>query len=98
MAFFRGGPNGQGAHDDLAKEIGAAGADFAREHMRWEDIEAFQFRQLLEYGRLWNADREGEVLPTSRYSEEALVLTVSIVLPADMDFRLEVEDYEPYWL
>lgn len=74
MAFFRGGPSGENAHDDLAREIAMAGKAWARKHMRWEDIEAYTFRQFLEYGRLYNADRE------------------------DMDFVLEVADYEPVWV
>ncbi|KAK9897476.1 glycosyltransferase family 90 protein [Cystobasidium minutum MCA 4210] len=59
MAFFRGGPNGENGHDHLAREIAMAGKAWAKEHMRWEDIEAYTFRQFLEYGRLYNADREG---------------------------------------
>lgn len=73
MAFFRGGPSGENAHDDLAYEIAMAGKSWAKKYMRWEDIEAYTFRQYLEYGRLYNADRE------------------------DMDFILEVPDYEPVW-
>lgn len=61
LAFFRGSPkDGAHGHDDLAREIGRQGREFARTHMRYADIEAFTFRQMLEYGRLYNADREGE--------------------------------------
>lgn len=60
MAFFRGGPNGENGHDDLARDIAMAGKAWAKQHMRWEDIEAYTFRQYLEYGRLYNADRDGK--------------------------------------
>ena len=44
MAFFRGGLNGEGAHDDLGKEIALAGKEWVRQCYRWEDIEAYQYR------------------------------------------------------
>lgn len=34
MAFFRGGKHGEGAHDELAKEIAYAGKDWAEKHWR----------------------------------------------------------------
>jgi hypothetical protein len=58
LAFFRGGPKGEGAHDDLGKEIAVAGKDWARNYFRYEDMEAFTFRQYLEYARLFADDRE----------------------------------------
>ncbi|GAA6060113.1 hypothetical protein JCM10212_003521 [Sporobolomyces blumeae] len=53
MAFFRGGINGEGAHDDLGKEIATAGKEWVKECYRWADLEAYQFRLMLEYGRLY---------------------------------------------
>jgi hypothetical protein len=58
MAFFRGGLNEEGAHDDAAKSIAVAGKNWARDHFRYEDMEAYTFRQYLEYARLWADDRE----------------------------------------
>ena len=57
MAFFRGGPRGEGAHDELGREIALAGKAWARDHFRYQDMEVFTFRQYLEYGRLWADDR-----------------------------------------
>ncbi|GAA6021000.1 hypothetical protein JCM10207_003884 [Rhodosporidiobolus poonsookiae] len=58
MAFFRGGINGEGAHDDLGKEIAVAGKEWVRECYRWADLEAYQYRLLLEYGRLYTDETE----------------------------------------
>lgn len=44
MAFFRGGMNGEGAHDALGKEIAEAGKEWVRLCYRWADLEAYQFR------------------------------------------------------
>lgn len=60
MAFFRGGLRGEGAHDDLAREIALAGREWAQNYFvsqlswkvtvfswspqRWEDLETYQFR------------------------------------------------------
>ncbi|KAM0753095.1 hypothetical protein T439DRAFT_311762 [Meredithblackwellia eburnea MCA 4105] len=54
MAFFRGGLNGEGAHDALGKEIADAGKEWVRECFRYPDLEAYQYRLMLEYGRLYN--------------------------------------------
>ncbi|GAA5975973.1 hypothetical protein JCM11641_002854 [Rhodosporidiobolus odoratus] len=53
MAFFRGGVNGEGAHDDLGKVIATAGKEWVKQCYRWADLEAYQFRLMLEYGRLY---------------------------------------------
>lgn len=34
MTFFRGTPDGQGAHEDLAQRIGVIGKIWARDHVR----------------------------------------------------------------
>lgn len=44
MAFFRGGVDGEGAHDDLGKEIALAGKEWVRNCYRWEDLEVYQYR------------------------------------------------------
>lgn len=54
LAFFIGplGPDGKvdesKGHDDLASQIADAGRDFAKEHWRWENMQAYMFRVLLE--------------------------------------------------
>ncbi|GAA5983389.1 hypothetical protein JCM10908_000268 [Rhodotorula pacifica] len=53
MAFFRGGLDGERAHDALGKEIAMAGKEWVKQCYRWADLEAYQFRLLLEYGRLY---------------------------------------------
>ncbi|KAI5481828.1 capsular associated protein, glycosyltransferase family 90 protein [Pseudohyphozyma bogoriensis] len=58
MAFFRGGVDGEGAHDDWGKEIAEAGKEWVMECYRWEDLEAYQFRLMLEYGRVYNDETE----------------------------------------
>ncbi|GAA5983978.1 hypothetical protein JCM10908_005999 [Rhodotorula pacifica] len=52
MAFFAGDNFGHGAHDDLAKEIAMAGKEWAEKHWRWEDMEVYMYRLLLEYARM----------------------------------------------
>ncbi|KAI5480765.1 capsular associated protein, glycosyltransferase family 90 protein [Pseudohyphozyma bogoriensis] len=56
MAFFRGGLNGEGAHDELGKQIADAGKEWVAQCYRWPDLEAYQFRLMLEYARLWNEE------------------------------------------
>ena len=41
LAFFQGSPyDGSGSHDDLAEKIATAGAAWARDFWRWEDMQA----------------------------------------------------------
>lgn len=49
MTFFRGAPDGTGAHDDLGAKIGAAGKLWARDHVRnfFPSIMAFADRNIL---------------------------------------------------
>jgi hypothetical protein len=55
LAFFRGQPgDGFGAHDDLAEEIARNGKEWQEKYYRWEDLQSYQFRLLLEWGRLYN--------------------------------------------
>lgn len=57
MAFFAGSPStGAGAHDDLAQSIGERGRAFVERHWRKEDIQAWVWRVLLEYRRLFADD------------------------------------------
>ncbi|KAG7529747.1 hypothetical protein FFLO_05436 [Filobasidium floriforme] len=63
-AFFLGpiGPDGEVdtslGHPALGKQIGEAGRDFAREHWRWEVMQSYMFRVILEYRRALSEDRE----------------------------------------
>ncbi|GAA5893980.1 hypothetical protein JCM5296_004124 [Sporobolomyces johnsonii] len=56
MAFFRGDENGEGGHDELAREIASAGKDWTAKHWRWVDMEVYMYRLLLEYNRIMNRD------------------------------------------
>ncbi|KAK1922899.1 glycosyl transferase family 90-domain-containing protein [Papiliotrema laurentii] len=59
LSFFIGVPGSPSTgHDDLAQEIAENGRKFAMEHWRWEDMQSYMFRLLLEYIRLGKDDRE----------------------------------------
>ncbi|WRT67552.1 uncharacterized protein IL334_004524 [Kwoniella shivajii] len=59
MSFFAGPPDGRvGGHDDLARKIAEQGKKFGEEHWRWEDMQAYMFRLMLEYARLLADDRQ----------------------------------------
>ncbi|TDL20408.1 hypothetical protein BD410DRAFT_899533 [Rickenella mellea] len=58
FVFFRGDPNGEGNHDELARKIAAAGESWTQSFWRKEDITAYMFRLFLEYGRLMSLDRD----------------------------------------
>ncbi|KAG6827890.1 hypothetical protein H0H92_010053 [Tricholoma furcatifolium] len=66
LTFFRGDPNGQDAHDDLAKKIATAGREWSLTFWRKEDLTAYMFRLFLEYARVMNVDR----LEMNYYHEE----------------------------
>ncbi|GAA95706.1 glycosyltransferase family 90 protein [Mixia osmundae IAM 14324] len=72
MAFFTG-VDGKGAHDDLGREIGQAGKEWARDHWRRRDMAAYMLRVLLELCRLQNRDEKDSwdfVLPEDTQSDE----------------------------
>lgn len=49
MSFFAGPPDGHaGGHDNLAKMIADQARQFGEDHWRWEDMQAYMFRLLLE--------------------------------------------------
>ncbi|KAL4258252.1 Protein O-Glucosyltransferase/Glycosyltransferase 90 [Pleurotus pulmonarius] len=58
FAFFRGGLYGKGNHDDMARKMAEAGREWSRTYWRKEDMTAYLFRLLLEYGRVMSLDRE----------------------------------------
>ncbi|KAF8918437.1 glycosyl transferase family 90-domain-containing protein [Mucidula mucida] len=51
LVFFRGGLDGVGRHDDLARKI-------ALEGNAWKDMIAYLFRLFLEYSRVMNVNRK----------------------------------------
>ncbi|KAF8576378.1 glycosyltransferase family 90 protein [Ramaria rubella] len=67
MAFFAGPPakgskgfhiDTAGGHDNLAQQIGENAAKFVRTMWRWEDMQVYMYRLLLEYARLVREDEE----------------------------------------
>ncbi|KAG2340814.1 hypothetical protein BDR05DRAFT_889164 [Suillus weaverae] len=58
FTFFRGGLEGEGAHEDLAKKIAAAGREWSQIYWRREDLTAYTFRLFLEYARVSSLDRD----------------------------------------
>lgn len=60
MSFFTGPPDapdrggrgpgkgGLGGYDDLARQIADQARSFGEEHWRWEDMQGYMFRLLLE--------------------------------------------------
>ncbi|GAA5985681.1 hypothetical protein JCM10908_007067 [Rhodotorula pacifica] len=60
LAFFDGSTDSarSGHHDMLAEEIATAGADWARNFWRTEDMQAYVFRLLLEWARVMDPERE----------------------------------------
>ncbi|KZV78280.1 hypothetical protein EXIGLDRAFT_847684 [Exidia glandulosa HHB12029] len=57
LAFFRGTPDGQGAHDDLAEKIATAGRAWTERFWRQDDVIAYMWRVYLEYVRVMSVDR-----------------------------------------
>ncbi|SCV67516.1 BQ2448_5127 [Microbotryum intermedium] len=56
MAFFKGDINGNGAHDQLAETIAAQSKEWTAAYWRWEDMQAYLYRLLLEYNRVMQRD------------------------------------------
>ncbi|GAA5999999.1 hypothetical protein JCM10207_006007 [Rhodosporidiobolus poonsookiae] len=56
MAFFMGDEEGKGAHDEIARELAQAGKEWTEKHWRWEDMEIYMWRLLLEYSRIIGRD------------------------------------------
>jgi hypothetical protein len=49
LSFFIGAPNSPSTGNDaLAQQIGERGRQFALDHWRWEDMQSYMFRLLLE--------------------------------------------------
>lgn len=58
MMFFAGAPDGSGEHDAMAERISRHAVEFTARYWRWEDMQAYMFRLLLEYARAGSLDRE----------------------------------------
>ncbi|KDE02449.1 hypothetical protein MVLG_06999 [Microbotryum lychnidis-dioicae p1A1 Lamole] len=52
MAFFKGDIDGNGAYDQLAETMAAQSKEWAAAYWRWEDMQAYLYRLLLEYNRV----------------------------------------------
>jgi hypothetical protein len=44
LLFFRGDLNGEGAHEDMARNIAKAGREWSKTFWREEDMTAYMFR------------------------------------------------------
>lgn len=61
MSFFTGPPDDPSQNNDhLAKAIAENARKFTVDHWRWEDMQAYMLRMLLEYNRLSADDRDAE--------------------------------------
>ncbi|RDB26672.1 Beta-1,2-xylosyltransferase 1 [Hypsizygus marmoreus] len=58
LIFFRGGLYGEGAHEDLGRQIAIEGRTWSRTFWRKEDITAYVYRLILEYARVMSLDRD----------------------------------------
>ncbi|KAJ4478638.1 glycosyl transferase family 90-domain-containing protein [Lentinula edodes] len=58
LIFFRGDSNGEGAHEELARQIALQGREWSKKYWRREDIIAYSYRLFLEYARIMSLDRE----------------------------------------
>ncbi|KAG9092621.1 F-actin-capping protein subunit alpha [Ceratobasidium sp. UAMH 11750] len=60
LGFFMGvpGANQTPGHDDMAEKIAAHAREFSERYWRWEDMQVYVYRLLLEYARLLAYDRE----------------------------------------
>ncbi|KAJ3875522.1 glycosyl transferase family 90-domain-containing protein [Lentinula edodes] len=58
LIFFRGDSNGEGAHEELARQIALQGREWSKKYWRREDIIAYSYRMFLEYARLMSLNRE----------------------------------------
>ncbi|KAL7409844.1 hypothetical protein BDY24DRAFT_444581 [Mrakia frigida] len=56
--FFIGAPGVSEGNPDLGKVISEAGLDFVEKHWRWQDMQAYMFRLILEYRRAMAHDRD----------------------------------------
>ncbi|KAF8593064.1 hypothetical protein BDV93DRAFT_461866, partial [Ceratobasidium sp. AG-I] len=58
LAFFMGAPGGTSGHDAIAEKIGAHAREFSVRHWRFEDMQVYVYRLMLEYARVISEDRE----------------------------------------
>ncbi|KIK57378.1 glycosyltransferase family 90 protein [Collybiopsis luxurians FD-317 M1] len=78
LIFFRGDPNGEGAHEDLARQIALQGREWSKKFWRREDLVAYFYRLMLEYARVMSLNREamtyrgeGEIQLNKRPKQQA---------------------------
>ncbi|KAJ3866512.1 hypothetical protein EV359DRAFT_71786 [Lentinula novae-zelandiae] len=58
LIFFRGDSNGEGAQEELARQIALQGREWSKTYWRRQDIIAYSYRMFLEYARIMSLDRE----------------------------------------
>ncbi|KAG9050628.1 F-actin-capping protein subunit alpha [Tulasnella sp. UAMH 9824] len=56
----------EGGHEDLAEKIAQHALDASRSLWRWEDMQAYMFRLLLEYARAMSSDRDSMAYKPTR--------------------------------
>jgi len=61
LAYFEGTADGQGSHREQAEQLADSGRLWAMDHWRREDMAAYMFRVVLEYGRLVHQDTDVEI-------------------------------------
>jgi hypothetical protein len=44
LLFFRGGLDGKGAHEEMARKMASAGREWSKKFWRREDLTAYMFR------------------------------------------------------
>ncbi|KAJ3875523.1 hypothetical protein F5051DRAFT_470469 [Lentinula edodes] len=66
LIFFRGDSNGEGAQEELARQIALQGREWSKTYWRREDAIAYSYkcvlvRMFLEYARIMSLDRENDL-------------------------------------
>ncbi|KAJ3886482.1 hypothetical protein GG344DRAFT_90871 [Lentinula edodes] len=61
LTFFRGDSNGEGAQEELARQIALQDREWGKTYWRREDIIAYSYRMFLEYARIMSLDRENDL-------------------------------------
>ncbi|KAJ4496637.1 hypothetical protein C8R41DRAFT_866040 [Lentinula lateritia] len=61
LIFFRGDSNGEGAQEELERQIALQGREWSKTYWRRQDIIAYSYRMFLEYARIMSLDRENDL-------------------------------------
>ncbi|GAW02809.1 glycosyltransferase family 90 protein [Lentinula edodes] len=77
--------DGNGAHEELARQIALQGREWSKTYWRREDIIAYSYRMFLEYARIMSLDREamayqGEVeIHFNRWKKDDAIMQDSLL-------------------